>query len=108
MAKRIASAKLDIDEATLVRVLASDSGPVGVLVKRVTAKAERYAKQRCPVLTGRARASITSRVESEPTGLVGYVGSDVEYFPYIEFGANGRPPAAPLRGGVEQALAEET
>lgn len=105
--KKIVSAKLDLDEAAL-QVALGEAGPVGVWVKRVTLKAERYAKQRCPVDTGRLRASITSRIERDSaTVFVGVVGTDVEYAPYVEYGARGRAPVGFLRGGVDQALAEE-
>jgi len=105
--KRITSAKLALDNAALQRALTSSKGPVAVVVRKATAKAERYAKQRCPVDTGRLRASITSRIATEKGSIVGYVGTDVEYAAPVEFGAQGRAPVAFLRGGVEQALSEE-
>lgn len=36
--------------------------------------------------TGRLRASITHRVEKESGEVVGYVGTNVEYAPWLEFG----------------------
>lgn len=45
-------------------------------------KVEKSAKQNAPVDTGRLKASITHKVD----GLMGVVGSDVEYAPYIELG----------------------
>lgn len=46
--------------------------------------AEGYAKGLCAVDTGNLRNSITHVVD--PEELICYVGSDVEYAPYVEFG----------------------
>lgn len=42
------------------------------------------AKINCPVRTGRLRASIDHDVEEENGTVCGYVGSNVEYAPYVE------------------------
>lgn len=44
--------------------------------------AERYAKEICVVDTGRLRNSISHQVDENTV----YVGTNVEYAPYIEFG----------------------
>lgn len=44
--------------------------------------AERYAKKSCPVDTGALRNSITHTVD----GNTAYIGTNMEYAPYIEFG----------------------
>lgn len=44
--------------------------------------AERYAKELCAVDTGRLRNSISHQVDGETV----YVGTNVEYAPYLEFG----------------------
>lgn len=55
-------------------------------------QAERFAKEKCPVDTGRLRNSITNRVSDDAA----YVGTNVEYGPYVELGTGkyyngGRP-----------------
>ena len=45
---------------------------------------EREAKTRVPVKTGNLRNSITHKVEQDT--LTGYVGTNVEYAPYVEIG----------------------
>ena len=45
-------------------------------------KAERYAKEKCPVDTGNLRNSITHIVKDD----VAYIGTNVEYAPYVELG----------------------
>lgn len=47
-------------------------------------KAERYAKEKCPVDTGNLRNSITHAVDNSKD--VVYIGTNVEYAPYVELG----------------------
>lgn len=47
-------------------------------------KAESYAKQKCPVDTGTLRNSISHSVDED--NCEGYVGTNMEYAPYVEFG----------------------
>ncbi|MDD3502509.1 MAG: HK97 gp10 family phage protein [Eubacteriales bacterium] len=44
------------------------------------------AKKNCPVDNGILRASITHDIEQTDTGLVGYVGTNIEYAPFVEMG----------------------
>lgn len=46
-------------------------------------KAESYAKELCPVDTGRLRNSITHQQYDENTEII---GTNVEYAPYLELG----------------------
>lgn len=55
-------------------------------IKRAALAVEGGAKERCPVDTGRLRASVTHEVA--PDGLSAVVGTNVEYAPYIEFGTS--------------------
>lgn len=59
--------------------------------------AERYAKAETPVDTGRLRNSITHAIEMNENAV--YVGTNVEYAPYIELGT-----AKPEREGVHMLL----
>ena len=49
--------------------------------------AEGYAKRETPVDTGRLRNSISHATDDEAA----YIGTNVEYAPYVELGARGRP-----------------
>ena len=49
--------------------------------------AEGYAKRETPVRTGRLRNSISHATDDEAA----YIGTNVEYAPYVELGARGRP-----------------
>lgn len=59
---------------------------------RIGMQAERFAKEKCPVDTGRLRNSIANKVSDDAA----YIGTNVEYGPYIELGTGkyypgGRP-----------------
>jgi HK97 gp10 family phage protein len=47
-------------------------------------KAEGYAKQKCPVDTGRLRNSITHAVSDREQAV--YIGTATSYAPYVEYG----------------------
>lgn len=53
-------------------------------LEQIGMTAEGYAKDLCPVNTGNLRGSITHKVD-ESDGAV-YIGTNVEYAPYVELG----------------------
>ena len=62
--------------------------------------AEGYAKRETPVDTGRLRNSISHATDDEAA----YIGTSVEYAPYVELGARGRPGVHMLqRAATEHA-----
>lgn len=71
--------------------------------------AEGYAKELCPVDTGRLRNSISHEADEEAV----YIGTNVEYAPYVELGTSrmaARPylrPAAENHGDEYKALMEQ-
>lgn len=73
--------------------------------------AESYAKQECPVDTGRLRNSITHAVETGEQAV--YIGSNVEYTAFVELGTSrmkARPylkPAATEHSAEYKSLAEQ-
>lgn len=70
--------------------------------------AEGHAKELCPVDTGRLRNSISHATEGDAV----YIGTNVEYAPYVELGTSrmaARPflrPAAESYGDEYRALME--
>lgn len=74
------------DQGALDRLFNSEQGHVGRFLLKKTIQVERAAKRLCPVDTGRLRSSITHSVERDGRGLVGFVGTNVEYAIYVEFG----------------------
>lgn len=67
-------------------------------------KCEKYAKGLCPVDTGNLRNSITHKVILNDE-LV-YVGTNVEYAPYVELGTKKTKPKPYLRPAVENHMSE--
>lgn len=53
--------------------------------KAIGSKAEGYAKGDCPVDTGRLRNSISNKVTSGQLVISVYIGTNVEYAPYVEY-----------------------
>lgn len=53
-------------------------------LERIGGAAEGYAKGLCPVDTGNLRGSITHKVDKENGDV--YIGTNVEYAPYVELG----------------------
>lgn len=79
------------------------SDAVAVGLEAIGLTAEGYAKRYCPVDTGRLRNSITHGVENSAA----YIGSNVEYAPYVELGTStGRQPRPYLRPAIQNHVAE--
>ena len=74
-------------QAYLERVIMDMQGePFLNAMRFATLLVQRSAKQKSPVDTGRLRASITPEVRREGDKILGVVGSNLEYSPYIELG----------------------
>lgn len=95
--------RIRFDQAAIDKLFESPAGPIGKALVRSTVRIERTAKQLCPVDTGRLRASITHALDRDSRGLVGVVGTDVNYAPYVELGTS-RSGAQPF---LRPALASE-
>lgn len=59
--------------------------------------AEGYAKKDCPVDTGRLRNSISHARDDEAA----YIGTNVEYAPFVELGSSKRKPKPFLRPAAQ-------
>lgn len=64
--------------------------------------AEGGGKRRAPVRTGNLRRSITNRV----TDTEAYVGTDVEYAPYVHYGTRYQAAQPFLEEGIEDTMSE--
>lgn len=80
------STRVSLDHAAIERLFTSESGPVGRDLTRRTIKVESAAKRLCPVDTGRLRSSISHEMTADGKGLVGFVGTNVEYAIFQELG----------------------
>lgn len=99
------SARLVLDQAGLDELFSGPDSAVGKFVARKTIQVNRGAKHRAPVDTGRLRSSITWEIGQDGTTIVGRVGTNVHYAPYLELGTRrmrARPflrPALAAAGG---------
>ncbi len=82
----MALARVELDEAGLAELLDAEDGPVGRDILRRTLAVEARAVALCPVDEGRLRASIDHEVTRDTEGLVGKVGTNVDYAIHVERG----------------------
>lgn len=59
---------------------------VAAALEEIGLLAEGYAEKKCPVDTGNLRGSITHEVDAG--GGAVYIGTNVEYAPYVELGTS--------------------
>lgn len=78
---------------------------------RIGLQGESFAKKKCPVDTGNLRNSISNKVEMSEKSA--YIGTNVEYAPYVELGTRkmaAQPfltPAATDHSGVYKRIIED-
>lgn len=71
--------RLDLSDTDVIRMLNSPGGIVARDTLRRTKRVESRAKRLVRVDTGRLRSSITSELEHDAGGPVGYAGTNVHY-----------------------------
>ena len=69
-----------------------------VALEMIGIQCEGHAFDICPVDTGRLRNSLTHAVESGEKSV--YIGTNVEYAPYVEFGTRRQDPQPYLKPAV--------
>lgn len=73
-------------------------------LEAVGMRAETHAKHRCPVDTGRLRNSINYAVDMSEEAV--YIGTNVEYAPYVELGTSRQRAQPFLRPAATEHGAE--
>lgn len=81
---------LEIRENNAAQVEAAMDKAIAKALTMIGLKAEGNAKAICPVDTGRLRNSITNAIDTEANAV--YIGTNVEYGPYVELGTSRRHP----------------
>lgn len=81
MASQITSVKI-VDHSD--EVLKALGDKINVALEAIGKEAVTYAQKDCPVDTGRLRASIAEQVVPDEKAV--YIGTNVEYAPYVEYG----------------------
>lgn len=98
--------RIVFDDDGLNDLFAGPDSAVGKFVAKLTIRVNGGAKRLAPVDTGRLRSSIAWEIGQEGTFIVGRVGTNVHYAPYLELGTRkmrARPflrPALAAAGGV--------
>ena len=83
-------------------VLSAKESAIARALEMIGLKAERYAKEGCPVDTGRLRNSISHATDEDSV----YIGTNVEYAPYVELGTYGRAEHPFLAPAAEDHIDE--
>lgn len=82
---------VEITQNNVEQVLSEVEGKTELVMAMIGIKAEKYAKGRCPVDTGRLRNSITFQSDAKSMTI----GTNVEYAPYVELGTSRNKNARP-------------
>lgn len=90
-----ASGLLEIREDNALAIVNAIDQALAKALEEVGLVAEGYAKKACPVDTGRLRNSITHQVRPSEKSV--YIGTNVEYAPYVELGTSRMKPQPFLR-----------
>lgn len=75
-------------------------------VQRAALLVEGKAKEKVPVRTGTLRRSITSIVQREGDQVVGVIGTNVRYAPYVELGVRRKVARPYLVPALQESEAE--
>lgn len=82
-----------VDEDNTEQVVDGIDSAIGAALEEIGLLAENYAAKKCPADTGNLRGSITYEVDTADNAV--YIGTDVEYAPYVELGTS-RQEAQPF------------
>jgi len=85
-------------------VINAKNAAVEKALEMIGIQCENYAVDICPVDTGRLRASLTHEVHTNEESV--YVGTNVEYAPYVEFGTSKMAAQPYLKPAVDNHLDE--
>ena len=84
-----------VNEDNTGQIVDGIDSAIGVALEKIGLLAENYAEKKCPVDTGNLRGSITHEVDTDDNAV--YIGTNVEYAPYVELGTS-RQEAQPFLG----------
>lgn len=85
-----AAALVEIRENNAQQVEQAMGSAIAKALTMIGLNAEGNAKNACPVDTGRLRNSITNAIDMDEKAV--YIGTNVEYGPYVELGTSRRKP----------------
>ena len=77
---------------------------ISAALEKIGLLAEKYAAKKCPVDTGNLRGSITYEVDADGNAV--YIGTNVEYAPYVELGTSRQKAQPFLRPAASEHSAQ--
>lgn len=77
---------ITVNEDNTEQVVDGIDSAICVALEKIGLLAENYAAKKCPVDTGNLRGSITYEVDAADNAV--YIGTNVEYAPYVELGTS--------------------
>lgn len=89
--------EVSVVEDNIPEILFALEGGIDKALKEMGLVGERHAKKYCPVDTGRLRNSITH----DKSERAAYIGTNVEYGPYVELGTSKMKAQPYLKPAVE-------
>lgn len=98
----MADMEIEITADNTAEIIALAKDAVRVALEAVGLQAEGYAKRYAPVDTGRLRNSITHTTDDDSA----YVGTNVEYAPYVEYGTSKTKQQAFIKPAVQNHINE--
>lgn len=93
---------LEIVEDNTDEVMRQAEGQLAAALEAIGLHGEKRAKEICPVRTGRLRNSISHTYDKTSA----YIGTNVEYAPYVELGSSKQKPHPYLRPAVQNYVDE--
>ena len=91
---------LEIRENNAAQVEAAINSAVAKALTMIGQQAEGYAKMMCPVDTSRLKNSITNQIDLQENAV--YIGTNVEYAPYVELGTMRQDPQPYLKPSASE------
>lgn len=89
------SGLVEVREDNLEAIAEAIDQALATALEEIGLVAEGYAKRACPVDTGRLRNSITHVTRPDENAV--YIGTNVEYAPYVELGTRHQKPQPYLK-----------
>lgn len=91
---------LEIRENNTEQVAAALNSAIAKALTKIGQQAEGNAKLICPTDTGRLKNSITNQIDMQENAV--YIGTSVEYAPYVELGTRRQDPHPYLRPAASE------
>lgn len=91
---------LDIRENNAEQVAAALNSAIARALTMIGQQAEGNAKLICPTDTGRLKNSITNQIDMDENAV--YIGTNVEYAPYVELGTMRQDPHPYLKPAASE------